>query len=207
MPFTLHSPNGTDFSLFDLVDSGADFSCFPIPWAAEIGVDLGQCEEVRSATAGGTVTHYRWRAGLEATVGGKRITLEAFFAPLGICLLGRSDFFEVFMVAFNQRSLTFSLTPYEQRMRSATVIGDDLQLRTRRRIERPTYSSTRSEASAGPPSPAATNESGRPGSPEGRWSSTASRTTSAIGIPRRRASRRRRASMSSGNVTVVRFMR
>lgn len=76
-------------------------------------------------------------------------------------------------------------------------VDDEHQLRGRRPIARRTYSSTRSEASAGPPSPTAKKASACPGRGAGKCFSTASRTTSASGIPRRLASSRRRASTAS----------
>jgi hypothetical protein len=98
-----------------LVDSGADYSVFPAPWAGPLGIDLASCREEDSQTAGGTAKQYLHSQKLTAEIQAmsERVELVAAFSDvLPIALLGRQDFFAAFKVSFDERAQTFRLERY-----------------------------------------------------------------------------------------------
>jgi hypothetical protein len=89
------------------VDSGCDFTTFPLEWAKSFGIDPERaCLEQTGSTAGGSAPQYLYVPGVRATFLGKTLLLGAIFAPL--CphvLLGRQDFFRYFKsVQFDQEN-------------------------------------------------------------------------------------------------------
>jgi len=112
----VHGPNG-HVPVPGLIDSGADESCFPLEYAATLGVDIKECEESECRTAGGPTKQYKWDKPLEVqlqTMKNMRIEVSATFVKgLDVTLLGRSDFFTVFKVDFDEREQRFWLEPYE----------------------------------------------------------------------------------------------
>ncbi len=89
------------------MDSGCDFTTFPLAWAERLGVDVStDCIEQEGATAGGSATQYFYVPGVTALFLGKKMLLSATFAPL--CphvLLGREDFFRYFKsINFDQEN-------------------------------------------------------------------------------------------------------
>jgi hypothetical protein len=98
-----------------LIDSGADNSMFPLAWASPLGIDKADCQEETCSTVGGVTKQYIWAAGLDAEIQALNTTVHlnaCFSEDLPIVLLGRHDFFSVFRVSFDQRSLTFTLQKY-----------------------------------------------------------------------------------------------
>jgi hypothetical protein len=115
VPLRLVKPDGAMRpQIYGLADSGCDCSTFPIDWAKDLGIDLGECAQTTGNTAGGTVEKYLYVPGVDAIVFGRKIHLSAFFSPgLPLALLGREDFFSYFRASFDQRSLSFRLDAYE----------------------------------------------------------------------------------------------
>ena len=100
-----------------LVDSGCDVTSFPSAWAAELGIDLGECAAFAGVTAAGkdaaNAQPRRWPHGVDALILGQKIHLEAVFRPgLPILLLGREDFFTYFKVSFDQKAKIMRLESY-----------------------------------------------------------------------------------------------
>jgi hypothetical protein len=97
-----------------LVDSGADFSTFPIEMMKPLGLYKSHCHKVDSETASGKAHCYICKEPLEANFRGESFDLIAAFMPgLKIPLLGRNDFFEHFKVSFNERDSKLTLTTYD----------------------------------------------------------------------------------------------
>jgi hypothetical protein len=98
-----------------LVDSGCDSTMLPAELAKVLGIDLtADCTEQVSNTAGGRTTNYAYQPGIDAIVMGQKIHLQASFNPgLPVILLGREDFFALYRVAFDQKTNTFTVDPYE----------------------------------------------------------------------------------------------
>lgn len=112
LPVTIVGPSGESPPVLALVDSGADSSLFPMQIAGLMGVDLADCEQAVSMTAGGPSTRYVWKEGLQTTVLGKTVRLRGAFGSSPVVLLGRRDFFDEFRITFDERAKTFSLDPY-----------------------------------------------------------------------------------------------
>lgn len=88
-----------------IVDSGCDFTTFPVEWGERLGIDTdSDCLRQEGETAGGTTAQHLYVAGIDVLFLGKRLLLSATFAPL--CphvLLGREDFFRYFKsISFDQ---------------------------------------------------------------------------------------------------------
>ncbi len=94
-----------------LVDSGCDFSTFPVEWAKELGIDIDDdCLETEGGTAGGMADRFLYEPGIAASFLGRKHHLAATFAPeCPLILLGREDFFRYYTVTFDQPELTFAL--------------------------------------------------------------------------------------------------
>ena len=116
VPLIIHGPkNG--LTTPGLVDSGADTTLFPAPFAASLGIDLeADFQEASGSTAGGETVQYVYEPGLEVEIQamGMRIPVVAALNPaLPIVLLGRLDFFSHFRVLFDERAQVFTLERYE----------------------------------------------------------------------------------------------
>jgi hypothetical protein len=95
--------------LLGILDSGADHSVLPLPFAEHLGVSPSHCEMMVAQTAGGTAKVFRWPEGLLADICGKEIAIAAEFGPVEIPLLGRADFFASFVVTIDSHAQTFRL--------------------------------------------------------------------------------------------------
>lgn len=98
-----------------LVDSGADCSCFPEGFAEVLGVDLNSCEANAVHTGNGLATHYCGAEPIPAIIAERKVLLSANFGPIGVPVLGRDDFFSVFLVEINHLDRTVVLTPHDLR--------------------------------------------------------------------------------------------
>ena len=100
--------------LFGLVDSGADETMFPIDAMAVLGIDKSaDCTQKQGGGAGGLHDFYVWNGGkLRADVYGVAVDLIVNFSDCPFILLGRTDFFAVFKVVFDQRGQKFTLEEY-----------------------------------------------------------------------------------------------
>jgi hypothetical protein len=88
-----------------IVDSGCDLTTFPIEWAESFGIDPDEdCVPQDCSTAGGPITQYTYPPGVHVLFLGKKLLLNATFAPeCPHVLLGREDFFMYFKsVSFHQ---------------------------------------------------------------------------------------------------------
>lgn len=113
--FMLTKPDGTPMpvSFFGLVDSGADNSLFPISVMTNLGIDQSDCDEHQNIGSSGIGIRYCWKRGkLAADFYGVTVDLCVEFSDTPFILLGRSDFFARFSVAFDQKNLRFTLEEY-----------------------------------------------------------------------------------------------
>jgi len=95
-----------------LVDSGCDFSTFPLEWAKELGIDsAADCLASKGETAGGEADRFYYPPGVTASIMGRTVRLCASFAPkLKVILLGREDLFRYFKtISFDQVGQTFDV--------------------------------------------------------------------------------------------------
>ncbi len=115
VPLKLLKPDGSMRpETYGLLDSGCDYSSFPVAWAEDLGIDLDACDETEGSTAGGDAKRFLYKPGIDAIVFGRKIHLAAFFSPgLPLALLGREDFFRYFRASFDQRTESFQLDAYE----------------------------------------------------------------------------------------------
>ncbi len=101
---------GNYYDTMGLIDSGADSSLFNEQFASVLGLDLSQGQTGSSLGLGGTAPVVYF--GIFLTVRGKRFSANVGFTK-GIGpqfgLLGRRDFFQVFLVGFDQPSQQFFL--------------------------------------------------------------------------------------------------
>jgi hypothetical protein len=95
-----------------LVDTGADTSAFPLWIMKKFGILKRECRQEKFDTAGGKAKQWIWEDGIDATILGKRVKLHGVFCDTPVILLGRNDFLGRFKVAFDERALSFSVTPY-----------------------------------------------------------------------------------------------
>jgi Aspartyl protease len=111
LPIVIHTPRSKR-PVRALVDSGADHSLFPKVWARHFGVDLDECEEITSGTAGGSGTVLVHPVPLEAEIQAMRVRFamtSAYSEKGGTILLGRQDFFSQFRVTIDEPAQTFTL--------------------------------------------------------------------------------------------------
>jgi hypothetical protein len=108
----LLSRSGAEFPVLALVDSGADCSCFPEEFAEVLGVDLTQCSQNKVHTGNGLAIHYCSQEPICASIAGRDIELAGTFGPIGVPVLGRDDFFAVFLVEVDHPARTVVLTPH-----------------------------------------------------------------------------------------------
>lgn len=112
MEVKLRGPQGAEFPVRMLVDSGADCSCFPIQFAQALGIDLEECEENSVHTGNGLAKHYCAQEPIPAVVADREVALTASFGPLGVPVLGRDDFFSVFLVVVDHPARIVQLIPH-----------------------------------------------------------------------------------------------
>ena len=100
-----------------VVDSGADQSCLPPGVAADLGVTYDANRMEPGFGVGGATDFWIATSVLELMSDAGPITLpEAHIHPnLPMILLGRADVFIAYKVAFNQRGLEFTMTPYKRK--------------------------------------------------------------------------------------------
>jgi hypothetical protein len=114
VPVTIRTVQ-TEFIVRALVDSGADFSLWPLTMAGLLGRNLDECEDIACVTASGAGVVRVHPIAIEAEVPGLgRFAMRAAFAEHAqTILLGRDDFFSTFKVSVDQRSEQFTLERYE----------------------------------------------------------------------------------------------
>lgn len=96
----LVGPNGRVVPVMALIDSGAAWSLLPVSLAEPLGI-----EEIPASDFNVP------RATVHTKVAGTEFELHPAFAPVEFAVLGRADFFEHFIVSFNEKSRTFTLQP------------------------------------------------------------------------------------------------
>jgi hypothetical protein len=114
-----------------IVDSGCDFTTFPIEWAERLGIDTdADCLRQEGETAGGTTVQHLYVPGVNVLFLGKKLLLSATFAPL--CphvLLGREDFFRYFKsVNFDQAKEKLHLEGVTDWGEAAKAAGENIRL-------------------------------------------------------------------------------
>lgn len=72
-----------------------------------LGIDLAGCKGVDVQTGAGLGCHYQHPEPLTLTVRdtGIKLPVRATFGPVGVPILGRSDFFEHFYVEIDEKNL------------------------------------------------------------------------------------------------------
>ncbi len=112
MPLHIAGPNGKQFPITGIVDSGADVSLFPSAWAEPLGIQIADCETVIGGSASGGGQYHYWPEPIQATLLGKAFKLEAVFGGNSEVLLGREDFLAQFELRLDQKKRRFFLDPY-----------------------------------------------------------------------------------------------
>jgi hypothetical protein len=113
----LDAAGGRVAQAYALIDSGADSTTFSAEWAALLGISLeDHCEPVRALAAveggdEGKFFYYAYTDGLTVEVAGEELFLPVvlFCKGLPFAVLGRRDFFDRYLVTFDQRNLRFFL--------------------------------------------------------------------------------------------------
>ncbi len=114
VPVLLKSLDGkVKFPIYALPDSGADRSCFPKKWAEPLGIALSDCKSYAVNTGNGKGRHHEWSCGLKAVIAGREIELAAQFGNINVGVLGRADFFQEFLVTFDDRKRVTIIEPYK----------------------------------------------------------------------------------------------
>ena len=96
-----------------LVDSGASFSVFRAEVLEHLGIPLERGKRVYLEGIGGRILGYLHR--LPIQVGNLRFSLAMVFSrelSVSFNLLGRNNFFQRFVVSFDERGRTLHLQPY-----------------------------------------------------------------------------------------------
>lgn len=96
-----------------LVDSGASFSVFRAEVIEYLGLPLARGERVYLEGIGGRILGYRHR--VPARVGDARFPLTVVFSQelaVSFNLLGRDNFFQHFLVSFDERARVVRLQAY-----------------------------------------------------------------------------------------------
>ena len=106
---------GRPLTVKALVDSGASFSVFRAEVLEYFGIPLSRGERVYLEGIGGRILGYRHR--VPAHVGATRFPLTIVFSQelsVSFNLLGRDNFFQRFLVTFDERGRTVRLQPYRE---------------------------------------------------------------------------------------------
>jgi hypothetical protein len=96
-----------------LADSGASFSVFRAEILEYLGIQLEQGKRVYLEGIGGRILGYLHR--LPARVGEKAFAFRAVFSrelTVSFNLLGRDNFFQQFLITFDERAKTVQLQDY-----------------------------------------------------------------------------------------------
>lgn len=96
-----------------LIDSGADFSLFPLSDAIRFGINLKQLKKVNVEAADGDFFHVH-KTEVKAKLGGKEFILPIAFSdkPNLTVVIGREGFFETFKIEFDERAEVVTLKSY-----------------------------------------------------------------------------------------------
>jgi hypothetical protein len=106
---------GRSLTLKALVDSGASFSVFRAEVLEYLGLPLVKGERVYLEGIGGRILGYRHR--LPVVVGTTAFALTIVFSQelaVSFNLLGRDNFFQRFLVTFNERGRLVQLRSYRE---------------------------------------------------------------------------------------------
>jgi len=104
---------GRPLTVKALVDSGASFSVFRAEVLEYLGIPLARGTPLYLEGIGGRILGYRHR--VPAQVGATKFPMTAVFSQeltVSFNLLGRQDFFQHFLVTFDERGRTVRLRPY-----------------------------------------------------------------------------------------------
>lgn len=96
-----------------LVDSGASFSVFRAEVLEYLDIPLARGDRVSLEGVGGRILGYRHR--ISARVGARQFPLTIVFSQelaVSFNLLGRDNFFEQFLISFDERGREVQLRPY-----------------------------------------------------------------------------------------------
>jgi hypothetical protein len=126
----VHGPNKM-LPLEAVVDSGASQSLFSCAVMEALGYTKADCEESDIQVGSGMTKQYLANEDSDVLIeipslGHSLRVRPAFVDGLegGIMLLGRTDFFEQFLITFDQRASTFWLEPYnDSAVASATSVA------------------------------------------------------------------------------------
>ena len=101
--------NGAEYSVFALVDSGADFCFFPLDIGLRLGFrPSGGGERLMRGITGSPTACYVWRVTLKFAFGS--MDVEAGFSPdIEHAILGQNGFFDRVKVMFDRRKKLFTI--------------------------------------------------------------------------------------------------
>ena len=85
---------------------------FPEEFADALEVDLEQCEQVQVHTGNGLAIHYCAEEPVKAEIAGQAVDLRGTFGPIGVPVLGRTDFFSRFYVEVDEKNRVVVITPH-----------------------------------------------------------------------------------------------
>lgn len=109
----LVGPNGSEVLLQGLIDSGADYSCVPLEYAARLGYAPAEGSFGEGTQLRGTIDFWRARDPLHAYLPGDRtMTFELyphFVDGAEVTLWGRLDFMGTWEVVISQPRQTFTM--------------------------------------------------------------------------------------------------
>lgn len=96
-----------------LVDSGADFSIFPLYAAIALGINLKKLKKIKAESADGHFFKI-YKTALEAKIDNKFFQLPIGFSEKSNInpLIGREGFFDTFRVTFDQKKRITILEDY-----------------------------------------------------------------------------------------------
>lgn len=111
---TFQIKSGNQWKYFTaLIDSGADFSIFPLYAAIALDINVKNLKKIKAESADGDFFDI-YKTTLEAKIDNNFFTLQIGFSekPNVSPLIGRQGFFDTFKVTFDQKKKTTILNIY-----------------------------------------------------------------------------------------------
>jgi Aspartyl protease len=86
----VHGPSGGVVSLWAIMDSGADYLQVPRSVAMSLGISLAGPSTLTVHSASGSTSTLPLVSGVEVSIEGVRVTVDALFGPPNVELVGRT---------------------------------------------------------------------------------------------------------------------
>ncbi|MBI5793507.1 hypothetical protein HZA87_00240 [Candidatus Uhrbacteria bacterium] len=116
-----------EFDYEGLVDSGADMCMFGMEVALFLGIDLAKCEKGVVAGVGAVPFTYYLKT-IQVEVAGRSFFIDVGFlsnvSQFMYGVIGRKNFFNQFIVTFDEVEKTLSLSKKERPRKDETLKGD-----------------------------------------------------------------------------------